>query len=568
MSSQVVGVDFTGGAQLPNYVNGRLLVAEDLATGQRSLRTRDTRVGEAAGAGVVRGLWVTGSQTTLTVAPGLAISASGEPVVVSRQVTLKLTTSVAGTPKSDADFGCCTSDTGGESSDLVQGILLLTARPSCRLDGQAPLVPPPSSQVSPCCAAQWLVEGVEFRAIVLPVGTDVAGEEVTAGNRRNLVAHWCLGTERLLELGEDPFGFDAAYRGLDQLDSADLTSYDVPLAVLQWDGAAVSDLDNWSARRRVTQPDPVPSSWSVTVSERRESDGIARFLQFQDQAEELVSRALAGSATANQYFGFLPPVGFLPVGNSDFRDLASTGVRELSEYERRPLNRTVEDAAVAAERRWRPQEYRRLEKDDLTGHIHALKQIVEVSDASAGYGFDPRRFFGTLGRVGGFLDWQLAEWALEQSWRALPESTSVREDLPDRDEKPSGISMATEYDAAAMWRSSYLTRAMSPAMAVDEAEPPPDAIEVEGDVAEADTSRVSGSSRRTPPYTYYYVVQNVLAAARSTSLYRSMDKRERRLLGGFSTSNLYVVFIANRTWIEPSRPPFAVVDTSSLVDSG
>lgn len=543
MTSQVVGADFTDGALLPNYVNGRLLVAEDLATSQQSLRTRDTRIGEAAGAGVVRGLWVTGSQTTITINPGLALCPAGGPVVVPRAVTLKLTRSVAAQPTNDADFSCCGGAPGDadEGPGLTQGVLLLTARAGCRLDGQAPLVPPPSSRVSSCCAAQWQVEGVEFRAIALPVDAVVAGEKVTDSNRRNLVAHWILGTEQLLRLGRNPFGFDPQYRGLDQLAAADLTPYDVPLAVLHWDGHSVTDLDNWSARRRVTQPDAVPSSWSATVSERRESDGIARFLQFQDQAEELVSRALAGTAAADRYFGLLPPVGFLPVENSGFRKLAEEGVRDLMK-EREPT--TYEEAAAAAESAWTSRSFRLTESvpglvetgqprlsDDVktavkllrTQHVAAFKQLLEVADASAGYGFEPQRFFGTLARAGGFLDWELAEWALEQSWRAMPVGTRTRED-----EAPTAGAAA------------------QPERGPFEDQP----------------------GRGAPLLTYYYVIQNLETAAENTRFYRSLDRRTRRNKGGFSASKLYIVFIANRRWVTRARPPFVPYSSTSLLGGG
>ena len=48
MTSQLVGSSFADGALLPNYVNGRLLAAEDLATGQSTLLRRDTWIGQAA----------------------------------------------------------------------------------------------------------------------------------------------------------------------------------------------------------------------------------------------------------------------------------------------------------------------------------------------------------------------------------------------------------------------------------------------------------------------------------------------------------------------------------------
>ena len=77
---------------------------------------------------------------------------------------------------------------------------------------------------------------------------------MTTANCRNLLAHWCLGTAQLAKLGADPFNFSPAYRGLDQLASADLTPCDLPLCVFYWDAEAISFIDNWSVRRRVTRP--------------------------------------------------------------------------------------------------------------------------------------------------------------------------------------------------------------------------------------------------------------------------------------------------------------------------
>lgn len=512
MTSQIVGSDYTDGALLPNYVNGRLLVAEDLATGQQSLRTRDTRIGEAAGVGVVRGLWVTGTSTTLTVQAGLGISRAGEPVVVPKATTLQLTSTTAPTGGNPADFACCGGGADGVESALTSGVLLLTARPACRLEGQAPLVPPPGSTVSSCCAAQWLVQGVEFRAIRLPVGTAVAGQTVSAGNRRSLVAHWCFGTEQLARLGQNPFTFDGAYSGLDQLDAGDLTTYDVPLAVFSWDGAQVADLDNWSARRRVTDPDPTPSSWSVTVSDRRTAEGQARFLQFQDQAEELVSRALAGSAAAADFFGFLPPVGFLPVDNTQFKKSAEASVPDIAALTREPAPPTPDEAEAEVAAEWRarafnlaqPAERASLAQPRATSkaYLQFYKKLITIADATVGYGYDPERFFGGLARFGGLLDWEVAEWALNQSWKAMPVSTKVGD---------------TE----------------------------------EGDTEDADAE--AGRLRR-PPYTYYYVIQNLEAADASTSMFVTGGRMLRKKLG-FVRSDLYVVFIANRRWASGADAP-------------
>ncbi|MFL6107559.1 MAG: hypothetical protein ACJ716_05740 [Marmoricola sp.] len=565
MTSQTVGSDFTDGTRLSNWVNGRLLVAEDLATSQQSLRTRDQRVGEAAGAGIVRGMWVTGTQTTISVAPGLAMSRAGEAVVVPRTVKLPLTFTIADGERNDAAFGCCGSDgTGGPGSSLVSGILLLTARPSCRLEGQAPLAPPPNSKVSPCCAAQWQVEGVEFRAISLPIATSVDGVSITAGNRRNLVAHWCFGSEQLATLGQDPFGFDPAYDGFSQLDSADLTPYDVPLAVFSWDGSALSDLDNWAARRKVTQPDPTTSSWFVEVAPRRDIDGEARFLQFQDQAEELVSRSLAGSAVASQYFGLLPPVGFLPVDNVHLRKTAEDGYKGTV-LENQNVT-TAEDANAANEAVWAARlAAAREEADDSNqeeiqladepstnvGKFDQLKldyyrTLMDIADTSVGYGFDPETFFGPLARLGGIIDWDLADFALRQSWRAQPVPT-----------RGAAVQLTTEeptfeltFDTPRTYRSqpapySKLSDVMGRIWEREKESSDPAATAPRGDPA----------APPPPPITYYYVIQN-LEAAEAATMRRRRTSLKHRHRTDFVRSNLYVVFIANQRWDADSEPPF------------
>lgn len=547
MTGKVVGADYTDGALLPNYVNGRLLVAEDLATSQASLRTRDTRIGEAAGAGVVRGLWVTGTSTTLTITPGLGISEAGEPVVVPRKITLQLTFAVAAETPNHADFSCCGGEpVDGSGSSLTAGVLLLVARPACRLEGQAPMMAAPGSLVSPCCAAQWQVEGVEFRAIALPVGTTVAGEDVTSGNRRNLVAHWCFGTEQLATLGQDPFGFDPAYSGLDDLDPADLTPYDVPLAVFSWDGQGVADLDNWSARRRVTDPDPVLSSWSVTVADRRETDGMARFLQFQDQAEELVSRAMAGSAKAPDHFGLLPPLGFLPVDNLGFRKMAEDAVRDavVNLAEKEPVA-TAADVEDGSARDWASRNYL-LEGEAMESatpqalkkqQIGYYKNLAQIAEASVGYGYDPAKFFGPLGRLGGVIDWELAEWALNQSWKAMPVATGVDyQPDPDTDDSVGFVGEISPEENVRLEEGADIH-----GMAL-------------GPNAMADRSG-RGIRGSRAPITYYYVIQNLEAAESSTTRYRRGSKSTRKKIG-FVKSNLYVVFIANRRWARGSRPPF------------
>jgi hypothetical protein len=304
--------------------------------------------------------------------------------------------------------------------------VLLVARSACQLQGQAPLAPPPSTTVSPGCTAQWLVEGVEFRTIALPVAETVAGRQVTAGNRRNLAAHWCFGTEQLARLGVNPFAFDAAYRGIDQLDPAELTPYDVPLAVFTWTGKTVADLDNWSARRRVTAPDPTPGHWSVEVTDGREADGQARWLQFQDQLEGLISAGQTGGH-AGDHFAFLPPVGFLPLSSSGLRLFAGDVLARLATVATGEVSAAVTTPTIAARMAEIDVTAEPVEVAPATPDEVAVQQLQGyftglLSRANLGLarGFTASTFFGTTMRSGGIIGWDLADLALRQSWRAAP----------------------------------------------------------------------------------------------------------------------------------------------------
>jgi hypothetical protein len=244
--------------------------------------------------------------------------------------------------------------------------------------------------MSPGCAARWTAEGVEIRAIALPALTAVAGVAATSQNLRNLTAHWCFGTEQLVNLPVYPFSFDPAYSGFDRLDPADLTDLDVPLAVFRWTGQSVVDLDNWSARRRITTPDPVPSEWSAAVADRRDADGQARFLQFQDQIDQIAAGGTADRTMAANTFGFLPPVGFLPVRYQG-GEITST---------------TASDPA----------------SDPASAKALALAKTAAAAGPASE--FDPWFFFNGLAWFGGTINWSVADFALRQSWQLPPVPTT------------------------------------------------------------------------------------------------------------------------------------------------
>jgi hypothetical protein len=434
MTSQLVGSDFTGAAQLPNYVNGRLLTAEDLATSQATLQASDSLIGRAAGHGAATGLWVTATATTLTVAPGLGMAPSGAAISLGASVTLPLTFAAptAGAT-ANGSFSCCMPTPAGTSTAIGVGCYLLTALPAAQLTGQAPLASPPDSTMPSGCTAQWRVQGTQFKAITVQLPDSVLGIPVTDDNRRNLLAHWCYGSEQLATLGTDPLGFAPGYGGFDTLDPSELTPDDVPLAVFYWDGQAVGFVDNWSARRRITAPDPVTASWSAVLSDRRTADGQARFLQFQDQAAELIASGAAATVTAADTFPLLPPVGFLPVGTQHAGDMLNR-LRALADKIRpaepvpdaavNPEAEPVRDAAVNPEAK--PVQGAAANPDAVLGGLAGLApgRFDAIAKALAGQkpqqGFNTYVFFGGEASFGGVLDWEVAHLALRQSWESMP----------------------------------------------------------------------------------------------------------------------------------------------------
>ncbi|MFE9690600.1 hypothetical protein [Micromonospora sp. NPDC005806] len=360
MTTYGLGTDFTGAPLLPSYTDGRLLRADDLTTDQGTLLLRDRWAGQAAGAGIVTGLEVTPSATTLSVAPGLAINRAGEPVSLTSQATLALAIPLAEVATRDnAAFSCCDSGPAGGGSSVGAGRYLLTARPAGRSSGDC---------------TTMTAAGLEFRVTTLPIGTDLRGIPLTTANGRNLVASWCFGADQLAGLPIDPFDFAPAL-GVDQL--AEVTADDVPLAVFAWDGQTVGDLDNWSVRRRVTAPEPGAGGWHTLTADRRDRDGQARFHQFQDQVAEYLDRGMAGKIIVSEYLPLLPPVGFLPVA-VDFLTTLGKRVRQDAE---------LIDAASAA--------------------------LIRP-------GFDLGTFFGNLARFGGVVDFEVAELMLRESWYRPP----------------------------------------------------------------------------------------------------------------------------------------------------
>jgi len=91
-----------------------------------------------------------------------------------------------------------------------------------------------------------------------------------------------------------------------------LTDCDVPLAVLYWTlTGGVIFVDLWSVRRPPTRSGS--GGWSSFVSDRRQHEGEAMFLQFQEHIGSMRrSGANLRLLSATENFQYLPPVGVIP----------------------------------------------------------------------------------------------------------------------------------------------------------------------------------------------------------------------------------------------------------------
>jgi hypothetical protein len=309
MANQLLGTSFDDGLKMPYFVNGRLLTASDLHAEQDATLARLGYLGKAAGCGVVEGLLVSpaAGANRLRISGGLGVTRSGHTVRLGDkgvEISLLLTPEGVQIGEDAGRFQEC--GLAGAPQDLSAGAYLLTVRPVSRLEGSAP-VKTLRGNVA-VCESKWEVDGVEFCAIPLPNFKDPTGVQ-----QRNLLAHWCFGSQGLERLALDPFSFRLAdYLNLHPLNVAGLTECDLPLAVFTWTGTGLDILDNWPARRRMTHTYP-GTAWDAALSDVRVAEGQARFLQFQEQLEYVQATDKPPQVPAGKYFRYLPPVGYLPI---------------------------------------------------------------------------------------------------------------------------------------------------------------------------------------------------------------------------------------------------------------
>jgi hypothetical protein len=341
----------TGGIRNVNFVNGRVLTAEDLTAERAANLQRQRLLGQSIGDGVVKGLEVTLSasskpfgQQVAHVTAGTAVNRNGDVLSLDSDVDIALTPAAQTTAPNAGLFTVCQPPV----TDLTNpGIYLLTIGPASGYQERVPIVEMTAGGVSSSCGNRFATQGVQFRLAQILLGTDqtgLRGEMVKLANLiqtqldkgapaasvaaalskfRNGVAHLCFGTERLAQYTAAPFAFMrqadpfAAYGLMDELRTeALLTDCEVPLALLYWTRSGVQFVDLWSVRRPLIPP-WAAWEWAPLLGSRRPLETLAMYFQFEAQVEDTIASGLPQSALSQaraiDWFRFLPPAGIIPL---------------------------------------------------------------------------------------------------------------------------------------------------------------------------------------------------------------------------------------------------------------
>ena len=340
-----------GGIYSVNFFNGRLLSGEDLSTEQEGNRVVHARLGLSIGMGIVDGLNVTQSPPplpgepdlgpTVTVSKGMAINSVGQTLLLNNDIIVQLvsTPNAGSSTPSQGTFSASQPSPIGQYV-LGEGVYLLTIAFAQTNDGFSPVSVFSNSGAgssTATCNTRYSVDTIRFRLIQLTFSSGLLGDP---DHLRNRIAYRCFGfTEEFPNPPPDSFGPFAQntrlLETLQQNSTIDLT-YDVPLAILGWSSDGNLDfIDTWSVRRRLIHQ-AFTSRWQDAIGDQRLAEAEAMFLQFQSEIDDIqqgvavarlnVPTAQSGQAasstlnklSADQFFGFLPAAGYLPVGKDSF----------------------------------------------------------------------------------------------------------------------------------------------------------------------------------------------------------------------------------------------------------
>lgn len=312
-----------------NFFNGRLLTSKDLTREQEARREADARLGLALGEGVAQGLEVAEEKTAgrpdgtyVSVNAGVAINRAGQVLRLPQKTTVALTQQFTSELLDNCIFRNCERLRGG-TYRAGAGVYVLTLAPSAATEGRAPTNGLDPTNVR--CNTDVNVEALQFRLLKLTTKM-LSGLDFGSSTLRNELAYRCFGAG----IQSDWFAslLTAQPRQDDLLESLreiGLGEQEVPLALLDFkDATTLGFVDSWAVRRPLHRPES--GAMSGLVETRRIAVGRAMFMQFQSQIEELKAPFLLPSnVSAKSHFRYLPPVGFVPVGEeSDNTDARAT----------------------------------------------------------------------------------------------------------------------------------------------------------------------------------------------------------------------------------------------------
>jgi hypothetical protein len=338
-----------GGIQNINFVNGRILTAEDMTAERTATLQRQRLMGQCIGTGVAEGLEVTLAsssasygQQVVHVTAGVALNLNGDTLQLSASTDVMLTAALPTTPNNGGLFAPCQPP----QTELTNpGVYILTILPATGYQQQVAVAQLNSGGVATSCSSRFTTAGVQFRLAPVNLASSGTGLQPTLyslanqiqtqlnnnasaasvapmlSQFRNGLAHACFGTQTLAGFPTNPLpGLSptaatfSTYGLLDALEAAGmLTSCEVPLAALYWTLSGIQFVDMWSVRRALIAPS-IADTWSPELAPRRAIDALSVFLQFQAQMADLlgsVPQATLATARAIDYFLFLPPAGMI-----------------------------------------------------------------------------------------------------------------------------------------------------------------------------------------------------------------------------------------------------------------
>lgn len=325
MSKVLLEAILDDGIRQPKFFNGRLLSGEDLTAQQLANRLANERLGRALGDGVAFGFEVSDPGTGTVAAPlvwvepGVAVNRLGQVLRLSVRIELALASQSSSFGTADDDgtglFGEC--DRPGEGTYVAgTGVYLLLVAPASGTQGRA-LVSGLGNRLTRCNVG-YVVDGVCFRVVKLDLP---AAQLNDTPHLRSRAAYTCFGIEALDDVSEHPFGPPLdAYGAVDALRAVGaVTDCDVPLAVLAWSAeTGIGFVDLWSVRRRIIDP-RMTDTWQPLIGDRRAAEADAALRQFQEHLRSIqLHDTVLKRRAAEDRFVFLPPAGYLPVGDGAF----------------------------------------------------------------------------------------------------------------------------------------------------------------------------------------------------------------------------------------------------------